>query len=175
MNEPKTGRATRKEGQRRREGTREQGRKQQRAREAGMRRKRSRGDGRVGITRAYIDRSSCAGPVSFPSPWARHVNAGGREKRAKTRKEKSRMMAEVGLGSRVLRPAPWAGRGGSVPAGLGAEAGCPHSSTHLGWAPPASTSGRVCPGGVRSMWRAEFTPCPVLPSPAPPTGPSLTL
>ena len=46
------------------------------------------------------------------------------------------MVAEVVLGSGVLRPAPWAGRGGPVPAGLGAEAGCPHSSTHLGWASP---------------------------------------
>lgn len=79
MNEPKTGRATWREGQRRREGTREQGRKQRRAREAGMRRKRGGGDGRVGITRAYTDRSPCAGPVSFPSPCARHMNAGGRE------------------------------------------------------------------------------------------------
>ena len=35
----------------------------------------------------------------------------------------------------IVRPAPWAGRGGLASAGLRvAEAGCPHSSTHLGWA-----------------------------------------
>ena len=86
---------------------------------------------------AYKNGSSCAGPVIFSSLCARHEDTEGKGKRAKMSKEKSWMTAEMGLGSGIVRPAPWAGRGGLASAGLGvAEAGCPHSSTHLGWAAP---------------------------------------
>lgn len=91
----------------------------------------------MGMMSAYKNRSSCAGPVIFSSLRAWHWGAEGREKRAKTSKAKSKRTVEVGLESGVVGPAPWAGRGGLVSAGLGvAEAGCPHSSTHLGWAAP---------------------------------------
>ena len=104
-----------------------------------------------------------------PGTWMREE-----ERRAKTRKEKSRMVAEVGLGSGVLRPAPWAGRGGPVPAGLGAEAGCSHSSTHLGWASPCLHQRPGLPGRRPEHVAGWVHSLPCLALSSPPPGGTLT-
>lgn len=135
MNEPKTRRATRREGQRRREGTREKGRsgetaKGQRSRDEaeGARRGREGGNYESVYKQGLVCRA-CYLPIS-----ACLAHECGR-KREDTKDEEGKEQDDGGGGARERRrEASPVGRKGRLC--FCRAAGCPHPSTHLGWASP---------------------------------------